>query len=491
MYWCTFGRLVKFSLLICIAFVATSSHLDECQANMCNSMTHSSLARRRIMKQGVRTIKRGHSSMLNGEHMKVGIYRVPPLDNAMSNVSVVMLDELSKQYNLTYTLYTVHTVQEELESLINGTIDLDITLFANTYQRNVVVDFLTPLMQSYFVVVIKKPKRARSNLLNLLVPFDTYIWITLLVYLLGTATIMVGLHKISSCTVHNTNKETRRSRGLGYYIQYMYASFLQQGGAFLPNSLANRTLLSIWWLFVLVICGLYTGILVSTLAIDAPMEYPFETIEQLSVHQSLIPTVIQGQAAMDLLHSSPPESSLGQLWKKVKSDSNGVVDSYKSALDLVLTGKYVFITNNIFSTALITSDITSSKVCRLTTTPVQIRGNYSSWILPKHSKYKVEFQQGLQQLLASGIRDKFYEEFFSSQHSSCPLESTMEVNAESITLKTMFSTFIILPTGFALACFALLFEFAAKKCYFRKSVNDSEFNIQYISAKTNNTFLDC
>lgn len=66
-----------------------------------------------------------------------------------------------------------------------------------------------------------------------------------------------------------------------YCIKQRNMIFLQfSGGVHLPDSTAGRTLVSSWWLFCIIIVGIYSGNLIAYLTVTKE-KLPFETLGEL------------------------------------------------------------------------------------------------------------------------------------------------------------------------------------------------------------------
>ncbi|XP_014666627.1 PREDICTED: glutamate receptor ionotropic, delta-1-like [Priapulus caudatus] len=397
---------------------------------------------------------------LNGAHIKVGFHKSFSSDDSVAMFSKTLLADLSKYHNFTYTIRPGHTIQGELSAIRDGLLDLEIGFFTYTHQRASMVRFLIPLLTENYVIVIKRP-RQKTEILNILDPFDTYIWVCLLAYLL-VATLITAAMERWSHKDSGLEGNTESTQGIVYYVVYMFGSFLQQGGVSLPRTISTRILLSMWWLFVLNVCALYGGHLFSSLTVKPAIQYPFETLHEFALHPSITPTSVEGWAIFNQMQQQPSESDLGTLWQKISADERAVVSSTDTALELVLTGEYAFISDEIGTDAIFRAQYAATGTCSLAVAPIKIRASYLSWFVQHGSKYEQGLNIGLQRYKESGLFTHHYKMQLPVP-PDCSQVGGMTVHARNLHLHTMSGILLVLLIGLIPSLLCLLLEVIVKR----------------------------
>ncbi|XP_014665062.1 PREDICTED: glutamate receptor ionotropic, delta-1-like [Priapulus caudatus] len=408
-----------------------------------------------ILQHGVRT--RYGVEQLNGLHMNVGFYspRFLP-DDTLRLCSKTLLVDLSKYLNFTFTLHIRHTTQDELTAMKNGSLDLDISMFIRTRHRAHSMQFLRPLIDSYYVVIIKRP-REKITMFNILDPFDTYIWLCMVAYSLITAATMTAIERMSQRS-NGLQENEETAQGIFYHLGYMFGSFLQQGGVSLPLHLPSRILLSIWWFFALSICALYTGNLFSFLTVKPTIQYPFRTLNEFAHHPTIIPTAVEGWSILDEMQRQPSESDLGKMWQKMSGDRRAVVSNIGAAIELVVTRNYGFIKNVIGAEEIFRADYESTGTCRLAIAPLKIPANRRSWIVPLNSTHAHAINIGLQSYMESGLFELLRKRILSHGIPKCSQEMGTGIHAQSLDLETMYGIMLVLAIGLPISLAFFLLE---------------------------------
>ncbi|XP_014665330.1 PREDICTED: glutamate receptor 2-like [Priapulus caudatus] len=400
------------------------------------------------------------TKQLNGAHINVGFTRWT-MDDSIFLFSTTMLEDLSKYLNFTLTLRTDFTLQEALTALENGQVDMDISLLTRTRKRAQLAQFITPMINSYYVAIIKKPQE-KMTMINFLGPFDVYIWLCMISYLFVTASIVTVISRWSP--TDNEHKEnTESTHNPGYNLVYMSGSFLFQGGISLPRKHSSRILLSTWWLFVVVICALYNGTLVSFLAVQPKLTYPFRTVRELSLHPSIIPTTVEGWSVLEKLQRQPSHSDLGKIWQKMSADSRALANSTEASLNLVLNGDYTFLHSIIGADALFQADYALTGTCRLAIAPLKIHVGENAWIVPHNSSYEQGIRIGVQRYSQSGLFKRLRNRFLSRWPQECTHEKGIRVEAQRLGINIMSGILLVLPIGLGLSLVCILLEFVVMK----------------------------
>ncbi|XP_070179415.1 uncharacterized protein [Littorina saxatilis] len=152
-------------------------------------------------------------------------------------------------------------------------VDMVVAPISIQAEREKVMDFVYPFFVDYTTVLLKLPDPADSKWRTLIQPFQTtvhmYIWISLL----GVTLITHTLEYFNPYYATNTKSMLH----IGDMFWYMFGALLTQGGAILPDSQTGRTMVSIFWLFSIIMAAIYGGNLIASLTVSKD-KAPFETL---------------------------------------------------------------------------------------------------------------------------------------------------------------------------------------------------------------------
>ena len=135
-----------------------------------------------------------------------------------------------------------------------------------TNDRQNVIDYIDPCYSEYFTFTSPMPTITHFD--NLLQPFDSYIWILIIITLL-----ILGL------IICNTNNKMARTFNLCWYI---LSILLRQNGTTRLTQI-NKLLMCTWMLMVMILGACYSGCIYSLIRV--PIEHKIETLDQLIAHE--------------------------------------------------------------------------------------------------------------------------------------------------------------------------------------------------------------
>lgn len=389
--------------------------------------------------------------LLTGVELTVGIWDGDPVANFTINVILL----LSKALNFSFNVKVIENKESTEKVSENAEIDMFGIVLALP-ERTKYMTFLHPVIYTSYVFVTKRNELQGFNITD---PFSTPVWILLLAYGLLAGPIIHCLD-CQTKTTRNGNdfsqiNSTPTKTGIIYYIQYALASFLQQGGTYLPCRLPARVTIGCWWLFAVILVAMYTGTLVSKLFISK-RQYAFTTLEEL-VDSEIVPVTLADLAATAILKNSPPDTDYGKLWKKMKTDDNVPVDNIATALDLTATGKYTYFSGGIAAKLLFIQDLKLHNSCRFSIAPITTVPLQMTFAVQRQSNYTEALNYGLAKLLQSDMITKLLEETVHLAEY-CLDMPTQSVEAQAITLDQLSTAFWVILFGMSIAVFTLLTE---------------------------------
>ncbi|XP_052784704.1 glutamate receptor ionotropic, kainate glr-3-like isoform X2 [Mya arenaria] len=208
-----------------------------------------------------------------------------------------LLDQLAHTLNFTYTI-TEPADQawggwlDKEKGLFNGLVgmlqreevDLTVGPLSQQAEREKAIDFSYPFFYEYTTVLFKKPDPNARKWRTLVDPFKWQVLLCIIIALPCVTTITFLMEKYNPYYYELAHAQERdRNGGLHTWhnaFWYMYGALLCQGGVHLPDSHAGRTIVSSWWLFCIVVVGIYSGNLIAFLTVTKESP-PFTTLEEL------------------------------------------------------------------------------------------------------------------------------------------------------------------------------------------------------------------
>ncbi|XP_014671009.1 PREDICTED: glutamate receptor ionotropic, delta-1-like [Priapulus caudatus] len=359
---------------------------------------------------------------------------------------------LAKYMNFTYSTKTFCSrgFDHIATAISDGSIDLGGIMTVTSHRRERVL-FPKAVYTDTYVIVIKTPETSTTATFNVFSPFDLSTWLGISGYGLITATLL----RYMNTKAHKNESRRTWYKKLGLFYNYIFGTFVNQGGTYSSPSTAIRVFISCWWTFVIVMVGTYSGTLVSHLSVQTTIEYPFTSLED-AANSHLTPTVVRGFSNENLLQYADPDSNYGKMWRKVLADPQSVVSDIQESIDLTLTGKYFTPMHAVSAPAFIEADIQVTTKCRLTIAPFQFHTTDHSWAMSNTSKYFRAINTGIQILIETGHLQKWMS------HQSTAFDKCVkaEVNLESasLSLQQLSSIFKLLIYGCAIATAVLIGE---------------------------------
>lgn len=388
---------------------------------------------------------------LQGMNLNAAYWQCSEADAMVLTYTRKALTTLAKYMNFTFTvhIYCVNDLGDFMGDFRAGKIDL-ICEVRITDTRRKMIDFITPIREDYFAIIIKMPPRHILSTFTVLSPLDAKTWTLLFIY------AGLGILFLTVCTTLTSFRNTGEFlKNLIKVTVYILGTCAAQGGTYNANTTASRVFATMWWFFIVVILGIYTGALVSFLSIETTVSYPFTSLQE-AVESDHIPTVVRGFAGEAILKDSNPDSELGKLWKKALAHPEAIVTSEEVALNLVLTANYGFIVPYSYVRHILALENSKYNKCKLTLAPFTFTVSVDSWAMYKNHSSYTALNKGMQSLTESGIFNKWQDDTVSEENCWSAKEST--ISAQNIILQNVVALFYTLLGGSAVALTVLCAE---------------------------------
>ncbi|XP_014677578.1 PREDICTED: proline-rich receptor-like protein kinase PERK8 [Priapulus caudatus] len=246
---------------------------------------------------------------------------------------------------------------------------------------------------------------------------------------------------------------------VSYFSMYVIGTLANQGGTYNPVHAAARLLHTSWWLFVIVMLGLYTGTLVSFLSVRTTIAYPFTNLRE-AAEGAVVPVVWRGYAIESLLRDSPPQSDFGRLWAKVSADPRATIEHEEQFAERLMSGDYAYIVNDWSGSSLVEQDYRQTGRCRLSIIPVDYNVRISCVVAPE-SPHKEALNRGIRALSDSGLLAMWQRQAMS-RVSACAPRAIADVVDNKLSLSHLRNIFRFLLEGVIAGLLALMGERAAQ-----------------------------
>ncbi|XP_041360322.1 glutamate receptor 3-like isoform X2 [Gigantopelta aegis] len=174
--------------------------------------------------------------------------------------------------------------------LVRGKSDIAVSALTITEERERVVDFTKPFMNTGISIMIKKPDKVKPGVFSFMEPLDRYVWLCIGVGFLGVSFVLFFVGRFSPFEWNINDGENKEEAMSTFTISntmwFSLGALMQQGSDISPRSVSGRIIGSAWWFFTLIIISSYTANLAAFLTIEK-MVTPIDSADDL-VKQSNI-----------------------------------------------------------------------------------------------------------------------------------------------------------------------------------------------------------
>ncbi|XP_076118195.1 glutamate receptor 3-like isoform X1 [Mytilus galloprovincialis] len=266
----------------------------------------------------------------------------------LANSSQLQLDYVIRKRNDTkYGAWNKKTKSWDgmISELIEGEADIALGSISITEEREHVVDFTKPFMNTGISIMIKRPDKQKPNILSFKEPFSNSMWICIMCGFAGVSLVLVLIGRFSPYEWQN-NSNTGPSEDFSV-LNSLWSSFgalLQQGSDFLPSSISGRIAECAWWFFTLIIVSSYTANLAAFLTVEK-LNIPINSADDLA-KQSKIKYGISKGGSTEKFFSTSNVSVYKQMWEFMEATSqtafvNGNLEGWNKVLEG--KGEYAFL----------------------------------------------------------------------------------------------------------------------------------------------------
>lgn len=232
--------------------------------------------------------------------------------------------------------------------LISRRADIAVVDLTVTYDREQVVDFTIPFMNTGISILFKKPEKSEPAIFSFLYPFSIVVWfytltvytfVSILVYVLGRFT---PYEWVPSHPCDPDSEPEGQFSSLQNAFWFTMGSIMQQGSDLVPGAISTRILASIWYFFTLILISSYTANLAAFLT-AARMGSPIENANDLARQTKIGYGCLGGGSTYSFFkkHNDPV---IKRMWTYMETARPTVFTaSNKEGIERVLRGDYAYL----------------------------------------------------------------------------------------------------------------------------------------------------
>ncbi|VVC44599.1 Hypothetical protein CINCED_3A012347 [Cinara cedri] len=308
------------------------------------------------------------------------------------------------------------------------------------------------LTQFQYVVLMKRPKESATGS-GLLAPFETEVWLLILISLIAVGPIIYGIMLLR----HKLCGHESVVYPIPSCVWFVYGALMKQGSSLNPDTDSARLIFATWWIFIMILTSFYTANLTAFLTLSK-FTLPIKRLEDIADNEyrwiasegSAVEYIVKVDNDLEPLKQSMFEGN-GQ-FMEINIDEIQTILNYISSGTLLLHNKNWL----NFLMLHIERSITDDKErCRyvLTTDPYLTRS--MSFVYPKYSILPPLFNEIMLSYMESGIV-KHLQTKDLPEAVICPLN--LGSKERQLRNSDLYTTYAVVVCGFSMAAAVFTLE---------------------------------
>ncbi|XP_033340273.1 glutamate ionotropic receptor NMDA type subunit 2 isoform X9 [Megalopta genalis] len=380
-----------------------------------------------------------------------------------SGFCIDLLQKLSEEIGFTYELFRVEdakwgTLEKEngkwnglIADLVNRKTDMVMTSLMINSEREAVVDFTVPYMETGIAIAVSK----RTGIISptaFLEPFDTASWMLVGIVAIHAATIMILFFEWLSPSGFNMKKNPSPNHRFSFCRTYWLVwAVLFQAAVHIdsPRGFTARFMTNVWALFAVVFLAIYTA----NLAAFMITREEFHEFQGLDDPRLAKPWSHKPMYKFGTLPFSHTESTLEKYFKEMHAYMKTFNKSnVAEGIEAVISGELdAFIYDGTVLDYLVAQD----EDCRLLTVGSWYAMTGYGLAFPRNSKYLQMFNKRLLDYRDNGDLERLRRYWMTG---TCKPEKEVQKSSDPLALEQFLSAFLLLMMGILLAVAFLLLE---------------------------------
>ncbi|XP_011338404.1 glutamate receptor ionotropic, NMDA 2B isoform X6 [Ooceraea biroi] len=378
-----------------------------------------------------------------------------------SGFCIDLLQKFSEEIGFTYELVRVEdgkwgTLENGkwnglIADLVNRKTDMVMTSLMINSEREAVVDFTVPYMETGIAIVVAK----RTGIISptaFLEPFDTASWMLVGIFAIHAATIMILLFEWASPSGFDMKKNPSTNHRFSFCRTYWLVwAVLFQAAVHIdsPRGFTARFMTNVWALFAVVFLAIYTA----NLAAFMITREEFHEFSGVDDHRLAKPFSHKPMFKFGTIPWSHTDSTLARYFKEMHSYMKAFnKSSVADGIEAVVTGEMdAFIYDGTVLDYLVAQD----EDCRLLTVGSWYAMTGYGLAFSRNSKYLQMFNKRLLDYRDNGDLERLRRYWMTG---TCKPGKEVQKSSDPLALEQFLSAFLLLMMGILLAAVFLLLE---------------------------------
>ncbi|KAL6435447.1 hypothetical protein ACFW04_005434 [Cataglyphis niger] len=393
-----------------------------------------------------------------------------------SGFCIDLLQKFSEEIGFTYELVRVEdgkwgTLENGkwnglIADLVNRKTDMVMTSLMINSEREAVVDFTVPYMETGIAIVVAK----RTGIISptaFLEPFDTASWMLVGIVAIHAATVMILLFEWASPSGFDMKKNPSTNHRFSFCRTYWLVwAVLFQAAVHIdsPRGFTARFMTNVWALFAVVFLAIYTA----NLAAFMITREEFHEFTGVDDHRLAKPFSHKPMFKFGTIPWSHTDSTLAKYFKEMHSYMRAFnKSSVTEGIEAVITGDMdAFIYDGTVLDYLVAQD----EDCRLLTVGSWYAMTGYGLAFSRNSKYLQMFNKRLLDYRDNGDLERLRRYWMTG---TCKPGKEVQKSSDPLALEQFLSAFLLLMMGILLAAVFLLLEHVYFK-YIRQHLAKSD-----------------
>ncbi|XP_076634854.1 glutamate ionotropic receptor NMDA type subunit 2 isoform X2 [Colletes latitarsis] len=378
-----------------------------------------------------------------------------------SGFCIDLLQKFSEEIGFTYELVRVEdgkwgTLENGkwnglIADLVNRKTDMVMTSLMINSEREAVVDFTVPYMETGIAIVVAK----RTGIISptaFLEPFDTASWMLVGIVAIHAATIMILLFEWLSPSGFNMKKNPSPNHRFSFCRTYWLVwAVLFQAAVHIdsPRGFTARFMTNVWALFAVVFLAIYTA----NLAAFMITREEFHEFSGVDDHRLAKPWSHKPMFKFGTIPWSHTDSTLAKYFKEMHAYMKAFnKTSVAEGIEAVISGEMdAFIYDGTVLDYLVAQD----EDCRLLTVGSWYAMTGYGIAFSRNSKYLQMFNKRLLDYRNNGDLERLRRYWMTG---TCKPGKEVQKSSDPLALEQFLSAFLLLMMGILLAAAFLLLE---------------------------------
>ncbi|XP_069680618.1 glutamate receptor ionotropic, delta-1 [Periplaneta americana] len=382
------------------------------------------------------------------------------------------VDILKEKYGFNYTvkMATENIIGDENTGIISmvykGEADMAAAFLPVFHDMDHLVNFSTSLDESNWVVMMKRPSESATGS-GLLAPFDSTVWVLILVSLIaiGPTIYIIILIRAKLC---KGDEVLTAMVPLDNCIWFVYGALMKQGSTLMPMADSTRLLFATWWIFITILTSFYTANLTAfltlsrfTLPIDGPRDLAKTKAGWIAHKGSSLEYLVMNDKDYDYLNRTIRDGK-GRFLTMLDTEMLQLVKNKKLSLLRERRSVEYWMFRDYLTKA--ENNVPENERCTYVVTPKAFMVHGIAFAYPKNSDLGKYFDPLFQALVETGIVKHLLRKGLPPTEI-CPLN--LRSTERQLRNGDLFTTYMVVVVGFASAIAAFVgevFYTTVKRC---------------------------